>query len=356
MTDIKDLYVSVTDTIRDLMKRIDRSTKGIVLAVDEQERFVATITDGDVRRAILAGIQLDSPAMEAMKTRNGEIRDSFTASAGTPRDEQLRLMRQHVIRHLPLLDSDGRVAQLATLNQEDLPERLPVQAVIMAGGFGKRLRPLTDHTPKPMLPIGGRPLMERTIENLRQAGIRRISITTHYMPEKIRGHFGSGDKYGVDLDYLSEDQPLGTAGALALVDETDEPLLVMNGDILTRMDYRELVSFHQERGADLTVGVRQYDIQVPYGVIDATNGVVLGLREKPKVEFLVNAGVYVLQPSARRRIPAGQRFDMTELIEVLLRDDCRVACFPIVEYWLDIGQHDDFLQAEADVRELKWAA
>lgn len=265
-------------------------------------------------------------------------------------------MQERDIRHLPLLDDEGRVVDLVALKPSTANDELPVQAVIMAGGFGKRLRPFTDDTPKPMLSIGGQPLMERTIRNLERAGIHRINITTHYLPEKITNYFGSGKKYGVELNYVSEDEPLGTAGALALVEDSEESLLVMNGDILTRVDYRALVSFHQQHGADLTIGVRQFEMEVPYGVVEATHGIVHGLREKPKYEFLVNAGVYMLNPTARRRIPEGKKYNMTDLIDDLLLNGRTVACFPIVEYWLDIGHHDDFKRAQTEVQHRKWAA
>ncbi|MBW3599370.1 MAG: nucleotidyltransferase family protein [Planctomycetes bacterium] len=354
MQSIHQLFVQPEDSICTVMKCIDRSGQGIALLVDEQDRFLATITDGDLRRAILAGAQLDSPVAVAV-TRQQELRPSVTALVGTPREEQLQLMQQAGVRHLPLLQ-DGRVAELASLHESLVGLELPVQAVIMAGGFGKRLRPLTDSLPKPMLSIGGKPLMERTIESLQQAGVRKINITTHYLPETIQHYFGSGSRHGVQLTYVSEDEPLGTAGAIRLVQETEEPLLVMNGDILTRVDYRALLSFHEERAADLTVGSRQYEVELPYGVIEADDGVIRRLREKPKYSFLVNAGVYVLSPWARRYIPSGRPFHMTDLIEALLEQGRAVACFPIVEYWLDIGRHEDFLKAEQDLRELPWAA
>ena len=264
------------------------------------------------------------------------------------------------MRHLPLIDSHGQVAGVAVVKAGDIAEKkienLPVEAVIMAGGFGTRLRPFTDNMPKPMLPIAGRPLMERTIERLQKSGINRINITTHYLPEKITEHFGTGKRFGVELNYVSEDQPLGTAGSLGLVGETDEPLLVMNGDILTRVDYKELYDFHKKNGAALTVGVRQYEFKVPYGVIEANDGIVKMLKEKPSYNFLVNAGIYLLEPSVRKLIPPDVRFDMTDLIDQLMQTGGVVASFPIVEYWVDIGQHDDLKRAENDMNNMRWAS
>ena len=347
----RSLYVAEPSTLREVMQIIDRESLGIAIEVDAQERFLRTITDGDLRRAFLDGHNLNTTISELPQRR----KPSVTAPSGTPRSEQLAIMLRETIRHLPLLNNDGTLADLA-LAEELVLAPMSLQAVIMAGGFGTRLRPLTDDTPKPMLQIGGKPLMERTIENFQRAGIHRISVTTHYLPEKITEHFGNGRKFGVKLNYVAEDQPLGTAGALRLIGDVDEPLLVINGDILTDIDFRALTKFHQQNNAALTVAVRQYDVEVPYGVIEAEGGIVSGLREKPRFNFLVNAGIYLLEPSVRRHIPDGTRFDMTDLIDVLLQNNETVVGFPITEYWLDIGKHDDFQQAQQDINRYRRAA
>ena len=348
--DISHLCVTEQDTIRQVMECIDRGSAGIALVLDEQKRFLRTLTDGDLRRAILNGHALNTKVVELTQER-----DSITALVETSREDQLEIMLQSGIRHLPLLNPDGTVAELA-LSEEFVPQAMPLQAVIMAGGFGTRLRPLTDDTPKPMLQIGGKPLMERTIENFQRAGISRINVTTHYLPEKITRHFGCGKRFGVEMNYVSENQPLGTAGALRLIEDQNEPLLVINGDILTDVDFRSLVKFHQEHKAALTVAVRQYDLQVPYGVVDSVRGIVQGLREKPTLNFLVNAGIYLLEPSVRKYIPEDTRYDMTDLINALLANNEVVVGFPIMEYWLDIGKHDDFRKAQEVINQRRWAA
>ena len=349
--DIEQLQVNAQMCLREVMECIDLAGLGIALLVDEQQRFIRTITDGDLRRVILTGVSLESGVDALPCPSSGS---SYTASQDTSHEEQLEIMLDAQVRHLPLLDKEGRVVELASC--EEFVPQMPMQAVIMAGGFGTRLRPLTDDTPKPMLPVGGKPLMERTIEGMERAGIKRINVTTHYMPEKITRYFGSGSRYGVELNYVAEDQPLGTAGAIRLMDEMDEPLLVMNGDILTNVDYRSLLKYHQQHDASMTVAVRQYDIKVPYGVVEASDGQVLGLKEKPQLNFLVNAGIYLLEPSVRRHIPLGKRYDMTELIETLLENNETVVGFPIMEYWLDIGKHDDFQKAQQDISLRRWAA
>ena len=250
--------------------------------------------------------------------------------------------------HLPLVDGDGRVVNLLSRDDWLEQDHLPLSAVIMAGGFGTRLRPLTNNLPKPLLPIGGRPIMELIVEQLRDAGIRQFIVTTHYLPEKIMKHFGDGRSFGIDITYISEDTPLGTAGALGLIEHPNRPLLVINGDILTKLDFRAMWSFHCAYKAALTVAVRQYEYQVPYGVMESEGPYLRGLSEKPRLNFLVNAGIYLLQPAVLRHIPVGQRFDMTDLIKLLLHSGQPVVNFPIIESWLDIGQHADYRQAQKD--------
>ena len=226
--------------------------------------------------------------------------------------------------------------------------RLKLSAVIMAGGYGKRLLPLTEQVPKPMLPVGDKPLLELTIQQLRRSGIRDISLTTHYLPDAIVNHFGDGTAFGVRLSYLKEDHPLGTAGGLKLLKQADKPFLVINGDILTGLPFREMLNFHRSHGALLTVGVRKYDLKVPFGVVDCEDVFITRLQEKPAFNLFVNAGIYLLEPSARDYLPDGQQFDMTDLIQTLLEKGKPVVSFPIMEYWLDVGRHEDYSQAQED--------
>jgi NDP-sugar pyrophosphorylase family protein len=206
--------------------------------------------------------------------------------------------------------------------------------------------PLTKDLPKPMLPVGNKPLMEILVQQLRDAGIRRLNITVHHQPEKIIEHFGDGREFGVDITYATEDRPLGTAGALGMIEAPQETVLVVNGDILTGLDFRAMLAYHREQRADLTVAVQRYEVQVPYGVIECEGAFVRRLAEKPVLGFVVNAGIYLLEPSVHRLIPTGERYDMTELIQRLLDEGRPVAPFPIREYWLDIGQHADYERAQ----------
>ncbi len=346
---IKGLLVAPSESLRAVMSSIDRSTLGIALVVDGDGRLLTTVTDGDVRRAILAGLSLDASAKELIDRKAGSAYPKpITARLGTDRKTLVALMQKHSIRQLPILDADGRPVDLVTA-EALLPEDVvPLTAVVMAGGMGTRLRPLTDEMPKPMLPVGGRPLLEVILEQLQGSGIHEVSISTHYKSEVITDHFGDGGDFGVCLNYLTEDRPMGTAGALALMPEPKAPLLVVNGDILTQLDYRSMLAFHREQGADLTVAVRQFDLEVPYGVLETEDHKVRAIREKPTYSFFVNAGIYLLEPSAHRLIPRGRRFDMTDLIELLIADGLTVVSFPVVEYWLDVGQPSDYDRAQRD--------
>jgi len=341
--------ISANASVRQAIAQINKGEKGIVLVTDKNSCLLGTITDGDIRRAVLAEADLDAPVRKFLEQkRHSPYLEAVTAPIGTERAALLQLMKKHSVRHVPLLDDSGRVVDLVTLD-ELLPDQvLPVQAVIMAGGIGKRLHPLTEEVPKPMLSVGGRPLMERIIEQLGEAGIQQINIATHYKAEKIVAHFGDGGNFGVNLNYVDENQPLGTAGALGLLEKPTGPLLVINGDILTQMNFRAMSAYHQEHKADLTVAVRKYDLKVPYGVIESDGAFVQGLAEKPSYSFFVNAGIYLLEPSVYRYVPHGQHFDMTDLIQQLLEEGRPVASFPIVEYWLDIGQPADYDQAQED--------
>jgi len=349
--EVERLFVTSTDTIRQVIACIDRNAKGIALVVDTERHLLGTITDGDIRRAILAGIDPETLVSVLLSCKVGTpYPKPVTACVGTGRKELFALMRKYVLRHIPILDDDGKIMDLVVMDDLLPAHDLPLQAVIMAGGSGTRLGPLTKDLPKPMLPVGGKPLMERVIEQLRQAGIRRVNVTTHYKPEKIIEHFGNGKAFGVELRYVNEDRPLGTGGALGLMRTPTEPLLVINGDILTQVDFRDMLAYHQEHQADMTVAVRQYSIKVPFGMVECEGTRIRGLNEKPHMRFLVNAGIYLLEPSVYQFIPKGEHFNMTDLIQWLLDAGRIVVSFPIIEYWLDIGQHEDYKQAQDDVQ------
>jgi dTDP-glucose pyrophosphorylase len=345
-TDLQRLFVSPQHTMLEVMQRINETGQGISLVLDSAGRLLDTVTDGDLRRAVLAGVDLQKEITELRTDRHQPL----SVAMGTPRHELASLMRERDVRHIPLVNSDLRVVDMVQLGDlvSDQPGGLSVSAIVMAGGYGSRMRPLTDEIPKPMLPLGDKPLVEHTIENLRKHGIQHVYMATHYKPEAFSSHFGDGRAFGVRIDYIHEEQPRGTAGVLATLPRGDDPLLVINGDIVTDVSYEAIVRFHDESTAEMTVGVRQYDFSVPYGVMEMQGTNILGVKEKPTHHFFVNAGIYVIERSAAQHVPAGCSFDMPQLIEALVAMGKKVIGFPISEYWLDIGRFSDYEKARSD--------
>ena len=332
-------------TIAEAISRLDSAGTGGMVLCEPEGVLVGLLTDGDIRRAILRGVPLEGSCAALM------VSHPITAQEPISAAEALRLMVSHDINHLPVVNQRGQLVDfilLRDLVQESPPD---LSAVIMAGGFGKRLLPLTAETPKPMLPVGDRPLLERTIRHLRRSGIREVSLTTHYLSQNIRDYFGDGQAFGVHIDYTEEQQPLGTAGALRLLERPESALLVINGDILTGVSFQDMLAYHRKHGAEMTVGVRKHEMSVPFGVIDCEDAHVTRLREKPVVTLLINAGVYLMEPTAYDLIPRDERFDMTDLIKALLERGRTVVSFPIIEYWQDVGRLEDYRQAQKDAHD-----
>lgn len=342
-----DLCVSRAATIRQAAQKMDAHHLGIVFVVDSRRRLLGTVTDGDLRRAMLARTPLDRPVRTLLERKKGTpFAKPLSAPVNASAKKCLALLTERNLLHLPLVDRTGRVKGLVTLEELVGPRDLPVRAIVMAGGKGTRLFPLTKDTPKPMLNVGDRPLMERILEQLRDVGIRKVKVSTHHKKEKITEHFGDGKRMGLDLSYLFEEQPLGTAGALGILGPVKETTLVINGDVLTQVNFRAMLDYHREAKAELTTAVSQYDFKVPYGVVETKGPMVTRIIEKPTYEFFVGAGVYLVEPSAARLVPKGHHFDMTDLITRLLKAGRRVASFPIREYWLDIGLPADYDKAQ----------
>lgn len=325
------------------LARLDQAGTGALVVCGPDGELLGLLTDGDIRRAVLRGATLDSPC-DQVATKH-----PLTAPAGICAREALDIMTSHDVNHLPLTDGQGRVVEL--LLRRDLTDEraLAPSAVIMAGGYGKRLLPLTKEVPKPMLPVGDRPLLEWTLGQLRRSGIRHVNLNTHFRSDSIKDHFGDGKAFGLELSYANEDYPLGTAGGLKLMERPSSSFVVINGDILTNVSFKDMVRFHGDQKAMLTIGVRRYEVDVPFGVVYCEEAKVVEVREKPALSFFVNAGVYVLEPEACDFIPDGLRFDMVDLIDGLLAAGRMVVSFPIVEYWQDIGRHGDYEQVQHDV-------
>lgn len=321
---------------------INESGRGICLIVDAGRRLLGTLSDGDVRRAIIAGATLQTPCDQVMNARPTSL------SASAPRRAVLAVLRDKQLRHLPLLENEVVVGLAMPSDFLSAPDRSNL-VVIMAGGKGERLAPLTLDTPKPMLKVGPRPLLETIVLTFADQGFRRFQLSTNYKADQIEGHFGDGAKFGLEIDYLRETQPLGTCGALSLLPRpVGAPFVLANGDVLMHIDYYALIEAHEASGADLTVVVREHRMQVPFGVVESGDNVVLSITEKPTFAYPVNAGLYVLSETALDLIPSDHPMDMPDLLTLMLARGMKVRSQRDDGYWIDIGRMSDYSRANAE--------
>ncbi len=334
-------------TLREALEAITKNGRQAVLVVEADGRLAGMVTDGDVRRALLRGVPLDGAVADIMNPT------PVTAGPGPGRAAAVEFMLARGIRHLPIVDAGRRLVDVLFLEEQIAPPPLPAPAVIMAGGEGRRLRPLTEATPKPLIAVGGKPLIEIMIERLRRAGIGDITIAVHHKSDMIRERLGDGSRLGVRIDYAIEPKPLGTMGALTLLrGRLDSPFFVVNADILTKCDFRAMWEFHRgQHNAAMTVGVSIHQVDIPYGEFTLHDGRVTRVEEKPRKEFPVNAGIYLLDPGAIELIPAGEYFDATDMIRTLVDRGRVVAAHLIREYWLDVGRVHDLEKANRDIAE-----
>jgi len=339
--------VTTQASVGEAIAAIESGGIQVALVLDEANRLVGIVTDGDIRRGLLRGIQLSSLATEVVN------RSAVSVPATLSREERLHLMRQKSIKQLPLLDGNGQLIGVETFDELIEAPYYPNPVLIMAGGLGERLGALTRERPKPMLNVGGRPLLETIIRNVVQQGFRNIFISVNYMAEMIVEHFGDGSALGAAIQYVHETERLGTAGALGLLPQPSElPMVVTNGDILTTINYGALLDFHNGTGAEATMAVREHKVHVPYGVVTANDGYLETIREKPTESWYVSAGIYVVGPAVFNHVERGVHIDMPTVLERVVGNKGRVAVFPIREYWLDIGRMEDFEQAHAEFKEV----
>jgi len=344
----KQIVISPDTSILDAIKLIDAGQVRIVLVTDEKERLLGTVTDGDVRRGILRGVCLSEDVRRVMQ------KEPVIARRSDSNEKIQSLMRRKLVQQVPILDRAGKILQVHIA--EDLLEPLtrPNQVLIMAGGMGERLRPLTEGCPKPLLKVSDKPILETALENMVEQGFRSFTMAVHYKDHMIKEHFGDGARWGVSIRYLKEERSMGTGGALRLLPEKPkEPFLVLNADILTTVNFGHLLDFHRQHRSRATLSVREYDFQVPFGVARIRGNHLAGLDEKPVQRFFVNAGIYVLEPEVFKVLPRKkERFDMTHVIDILLKKQWPVTTFPVREYWIDVGRFDDLERAQGDFEEV----
>jgi dTDP-glucose pyrophosphorylase len=340
---LAELIIAETTPLREVMACIDRNDRGIALVTDEQGHLLGTVTDGDMRRALLRGATLSDPVQNYMQRIFTSVQNDI------PRSDVLDLMRARSLTQIPILDQHGRLAGLHMMREIVGAVERTNWAVIMAGGRGERLRPLTDDIPKPMVKVAGRPILERIVLHLVGFGVRRIFLSVYYKAEVIEKHFGNGSAFGCRIEYLREEKPLSTGGSLSLMPEVPaHPLVVLNGDLVTQFDLGSMLAFHAAGNYAATIGVHQYSHSVPYAVVDARNGCVAGVSEKPTFSWLTNAGIYVFDPGLLDRIPYNVAYPITNLIDDCLENGKPVGAYSIESDWRDVGRHQELQQARGE--------
>ncbi len=335
--DWKQIAVRPDQTIREALEAIDKGGVQIAIVADEEDHLRGVATDGDIRRGILKDLNLDAPVGSIMNE------DPITARRQEDRQSLIDTMRARQIHQIPLVDGEGRIVGIEVLDDLLEPEARPNPVVLMAGGLGTRLRPLTEDCPKPLLEVGDKPILETILEGFIAHGFHRFYLSVNYKAGMIEDYFGNGEDWGVDISYVHEEKRLGTAGPLSLLPERpDETMIVMNGDLLTKLNYAHLLDFHREHGAVGTMCVREHETQVPYGVIETDDQYMKGIEEKPTEHYFVNAGIYVLEPETLELVPENEFFDMPDLFESLIEEGREATVFPVREYWQDVGRENDF--------------
>ncbi len=326
-------------TIQQAIQQLDASGLQIILVGGADDVLAGTVTDGDIRRGLLRGVSLESPLELVMN------RAPLVAPPGLPASAMREVMRANKVHQLPVVDEHHRIVGLQIWDELDSVAPRSNLLVVMAGGRGVRLLPHTENCPKPLLPVGGKPMLEHIIERARSDGFERFAMAVHYLGHMIEDHFGDGSRWNVSIEYIREQTPLGTGGALGLMTRPSEPFVVTNGDVLTEVRYGDILNFHEKHDAAATMAVRAYEWQHPFGVV-RTNGVdIVGFEEKPVMRSHVNAGIYVIDPAALDVLQAHQACDMPTLFERVRASGRRTIVYPMHEPWLDVGRPADLEQA-----------
>jgi len=347
MTDYKKVLLSPSSTIKEALRTINSGAMQIALVVDEDEKLLGTLTDGDIRRALLDDIQLDS-SIALIINKNPTI-----CSLEDTKEKILDIAVLKKIYQIPIVDSDGKLVGIEEVD-ELLKQKVKInRVVLMVGGLGTRLRPLTDHTPKPMLKVGNKPILETIITSFKKYGFINIILCVSYKSEIIEEYFKDGSEFGVNIEYIHENKRMGTAGALSLVrDKLNESFFVMNGDLLTNINFERMMEYHISNASVATMGVREYDFQVPYGVVNVQGKDILSIEEKPMHKFFVSGGVYVLNEKVLEFIPDDEFYDIPTLFEKIIEKELKSISFPIREYWLDIGRMEEYEKANNEYSEV----
>jgi len=341
LKDWSEILIKTSDSLEDAVKVLHVGGLQIALVVDNKGKLLGTITDGDIRRALIKHLGMDCLVEEVMNN------SPTTALSSDSSDVIMSRMKGRDLLHIPIIDEKGFLVGLETLQHLTYDKKYDNPVFLMAGGFGTRLHPLTEDIPKPLLNVGNRPILETILSRFIKAGFHNFFISTHYKAEKIQAHFGDGSAWGVKIEYVNEEKPLGTAGSIGLLPKNlpKLPILMMNGDVLTKVNFEHLLAFHQEQKGIATMCIREYDVQIPFGVVNVEEQQAKSIVEKPIEKYFVNAGIYVLEPELVNKVNPNTPIDMPNLLEKQIKEGKSVSIFPIHEYWLDIGHMKEYQSA-----------
>ena len=347
MRSCEHILLNTTSSIKEALKVINRGAIKIALVVDKDRRLIGTLTDGDIRRGLLNNLSLEDK-IETIIFRNPTV-----CTSKDKKENILKIALEKKIYQIPIVDSSGRLVGIEEIDELLKPKHKKNRVVLMVGGLGTRLRPLTDKVPKPMLKVGNKPILETIILNFKKYGFTNIILSVSYKSEIIESYFQDGSNFGVNIEYIYEKQRMGTAGALSLMREKlNEPFFVMNGDLLTNINFEQMMDYHLSNHSIATMGVREYDFQVPYGVVNIDNKNIIGIEEKPIHKFFVSGGVYILDNKILTLVPDNQFYDMPTLFEKIIEKKMKAISFPIHEYWLDIGRIEEYKRANDEYYEV----
>ncbi len=343
MKNIEAIKLKQNATIKEALGIIDSGAMQIALVVDDNDKLIGTLTDGDIRRGILRGLDLDS-SIETIVFKEPAI-----AKISSTKEEILKIALSKKLHQIPIVDDNGIVLDLKEIEELVEPKIKTNRVILMVGGLGTRPRPLTQDTPKPMLKVGNKPILQTIVEKFAEYGFVNITMCVNFNASIIRDYFGDGKEFGVNIDYVLEQKRMGTAGALSLLKERpSEPFFVMNGDLLTNVNFEHIFNYHTLHKATATMCVREYDYEVPYGVVKMNDNKIIAIAEKPVQKFFVSAGIYMLSPEILDLIPQDEFYDMPTLFEKAIAQDKNVISFPIHEYWIDIGRLEEYQKANEE--------
>jgi dTDP-glucose pyrophosphorylase len=342
---LEEYCINENSTIKEAMKNIDKNLTGACLVINENNQLLGVVSDGDIRRAILNNHTIND-RIDGIYSRNYKYMSKIES-----KKKVIEYMLKYKIRQMPILDENKRLEDLYFLDDIISYEPKDNYVFILAGGLGTRLRPLTEKTPKPMLKIGDKPMLQHIIEQFREYGFKNFIISLNYKGEIIEEFFKDGREFDINIEYIRETKKLGTAGSIALADDKlKKPFIVINGDILTGVDFDCFLNYHIDNDFKITAGVRNYEIKVPYGVMVAEGSIIKSIEEKPEYTFHINSGVYAVNPEVIKYIPKDQFYNMTDLITDVTKDNHKSGIYQITEYWTDIGQMEDYKRANEDIK------